>query len=59
MELQHLTPEPDAATDPVCGMTIDPASASASRTYEGAAYRFCSTSCAEEFDASPMEYAKP
>ncbi|MES2092895.1 MAG: heavy metal translocating P-type ATPase [Actinomycetota bacterium] len=43
-------------TDPVCGMTIDPTTAAATRDHEGAAFSFCSTSCAAKFDADPHRY---
>lgn len=42
--------------DPVCGMSVDPASASASATHEGRTYSFCSQHCADIFDAEPDRY---
>jgi Cu(I)/Ag(I) efflux system membrane fusion protein len=42
-----------SVTDPVCGMTIDPAAASSSVEYRGKRYYFCSTSCRRTFDADP------
>jgi Cu+-exporting ATPase len=42
--------------DPVCGMTIDPHTAAASREVEGVTYYFCSTHCAASFDADPARY---
>ena len=48
---QH-TPSPDAV-DPVCGMTISPATAAASRDIAGTTYYFCSAHCANTFDADP------
>jgi Cu+-exporting ATPase len=42
--------------DLVCGMMIDPATASATRVYEGKAYYFCAQGCARAFDADPMKY---
>ncbi len=38
------------AIDPVCGMSVDPASAAAHRTYQGTDYWFCAPGCAERFD---------
>jgi len=58
MEHNDVTPAKDAAVDPVCGMTVEPASAAASRLHDGNEYYFCSTYCAEEFDANPAKYAK-
>jgi Cu+-exporting ATPase len=44
------------ATDPVCGMTVDPATAPARRgTGPGTVY-FCSAHCAAAFDADPGQY---
>jgi len=44
-------------TDPVCGMTVDPATAAEQRsTSLGTAY-FCSAHCAATFDANPGDYA--
>lgn len=43
--------------DPVCGMEIDPTSASTTREYRGAKFYFCSASCAEQFDAEPYKFA--
>lgn len=45
-------------TDPVCGMTISASGAAEHREYEGATYYFCSSSCAQRFDADPARYAK-
>lgn len=51
-------PQEGDAVDPVCGMTVKPASAAASRLHEGNRYYFCSTYCADEFDASPAQYSQ-
>ena len=42
--------------DPVCGMTISPATAAASRDVGGTTYYFCSDQCANTFDADPERY---
>ena len=44
-------------TDPICGMTIDPAKAVGSSTYDGHTYFFCSRGCETKFDAAPALYA--
>jgi P-type Cu+ transporter len=44
------------AMDPVCGMTVDPASAAGSQTYDGKTYYFCSTHCLSSFKAAPKKY---
>jgi YHS domain-containing protein/uncharacterized membrane protein YraQ (UPF0718 family) len=54
-------PEPmhdeHAAIDPVCGMTVDPATAAARRSHYGVDYWFCGTGCAERFDTDPEYFA--
>ena len=44
------------ATDPVCGMKVDPATAKASFVHEGKTYYFCATSCFNKFRSDPAEY---
>ena len=46
----------DKVKDVVCGMTIDPKKAAATRLYEGTTYYFCSHGCASDFDADPKKY---
>jgi len=46
-------------TDPVCGMKIDPATAAATREHDGTTFSFCSTGCADTFDADPHRYGHP
>lgn len=43
--------------DPVCKMSVDPASAAASREHDGKTVSFCSKGCAAAFDADPTQYA--
>lgn len=45
--------QPDAVLDPVCGMTIDPATAAHTRTQDGTDVYFCGPGCAERFDQDP------
>ncbi|MGH7225766.1 MAG: heavy metal-binding domain-containing protein, partial [Gemmataceae bacterium] len=45
--------------DPVCGMTVDPASAPASVEHEGTKYYFCHHNCARKFQAEPSRYLHP
>jgi Cu+-exporting ATPase len=40
-------------TDPVCGMTVDPAKAKATFDYAGTTYYFCSAGCRTKFEADP------
>jgi YHS domain-containing protein len=49
-------------TDPVCGMTVDPATADAKglhSTYKGTDYFFCGKGCKLEFDDDPERYLDP
>ncbi len=42
--------------DPICGMTVDPASAAGESAFEGTRYFFCGVSCKAKFDANPRQY---
>ncbi|MCW2778006.1 MAG: hypothetical protein JWN17_1731 [Frankiales bacterium] len=44
------------ATDPVCGMTVDPVTAAAHATYAGQDFSFCSTGCHDTFVADPLAH---
>ena len=41
------------AVDQVCGMTVDPATATAHASHDGRAYYFCSPGCRDHFTADP------
>src|SRR5262245_54613198 len=56
LSLATVTP---SAVDPVCGMTVDPATARASTVYEGRHYYFCCPHCLEKFQANPHRYLHP
>jgi P-type Cu+ transporter len=43
-------------TDPICGMTVDPAKAAAIIDHAGQSYYFCSKGCAQRFAQSPDKY---
>ena len=45
------------ATDPVCGMTVEPAKAAGSVDHGGETYYFCSQHCMKAFKADPQRYA--
>ena len=55
-------PAPPVTTlvkDPVCGMSVDPATAKGGRAeHEGREYAFCSAKCREKFLADPARYAE-
>ena len=44
--------------DPVCGMTVDPATARHRRDHQGKTYYFCCAGCAGKFQAEPVRYLK-
>jgi len=48
----------EGATDPVCGMSVEPASAAAHRTHEGQTVYFCSDGCASTFDEDPARFVR-
>jgi len=48
--------EAAAAIDPVCGMTVQPATAAGSYEYQGKTYYFCATSCLTKFRTDPIHY---
>ena len=42
--------------DPVCGMSVDPATAKAKVEHGGKTFFFCCTGCATKFEADPQKY---
>ncbi len=58
MDTQDTQPQTTPATDPVCGMQVDPATAAASSEYQGQTYYFCSMGCKRQFDKDPQSYMK-
>ncbi len=42
--------------DPVCGMTVDPATAAGAYEYQGKTYYFCNPHCQHKFSAAPETY---
>ena len=46
------------AIDPVCGMTVDPATAAERHVHAGQTYYFCCSGCREAFAADPGRYVK-
>src|SRR6185437_2691235 len=49
----------DGATDPVCGMSVDPATAKHKAEHGGQTYYFCCNGCKTKFTADPNKYLKP
>ena len=46
-------------TDPVCGMTVDPATARHRSEFQGTTYFFCAAGCKAKFEAAPERYLSP
>lgn len=42
--------------DPVCGMTVDTATAKHQSEYQGQTYYFCAPGCKKAFDKEPEKY---
>ncbi len=49
----------DVVKDPVCGMTVDPATTPHHATHESHDYHFCGARCRERFVAEPGKYLGP
>jgi P-type Cu+ transporter len=47
-----------SATDPVCGMTVDPDESPHHYVYNGDDYHFCGAGCRSKFAADPQKYLK-
>ncbi len=56
MQTKEILKEPGKTTDPVCGMTVDPARAKGSHEHRGTLHHFCSLSCLEKFKKDPSRY---
>jgi len=46
------------ALDPVCGMTVDPATAAGKAEHDGKTYYFCSQHCVHAFKKDPRKFVK-
>lgn len=47
------------ALDPVCGMSVDPATAAHHAEHAGRTYFFCSGACRAKFEADPLGHLQP
>jgi P-type Cu+ transporter len=47
------------ATDPICGMTVEPKSAAGKHEHNGQTYYFCSQRCETKFKEDPARFVKP
>lgn len=57
--LPMMSQAPQGEIDPVCGMTVQPATAAGSYEYHGKKYYFCAARCLEKFKADPEYYLTP
>ena len=55
-EREEHQPSTGSATDPVCGMAVEPGRGY-SETYGDRQFHFCSRKCLDKFDAEPRRYA--
>lgn len=46
-------------TDPVCGMTVSPATAAGQYVYQDKTYYFCATGCLDRFRLAPEKFLNP
>jgi Cu+-exporting ATPase len=51
--------DPGKAIDPVCGMTVEIATAKHIHEHEGATYYFCNPRCKTRFSADPLQFLDP
>jgi Cu+-exporting ATPase len=52
----HSDAAEQLATDPVCGMNVNPGKAAGTHAYGGQTYFFCSKGCLEDFRSQPEKY---
>lgn len=57
--LPMMQPVQQGKIDPVCGMTVQPATTAGSYEYRGERYYFCATRCLEKFRDDPEYYLLP
>ncbi len=51
-----VAPGTTLVTDPVCGMTVDPATSKHRQDHDGVTYYFCCGGCRSKFAADPAKY---
>jgi Cu+-exporting ATPase len=56
---KYLAPKTETVIDPVCGMTVDPATSKHRLVHGGTTYHLCSAGCRTKFEADPDRYLKP
>jgi xanthine dehydrogenase accessory factor len=58
LELPMTQPAVTEARDPVCGMTVEIATAHFTSEYDGKTYYFCAAGCKRSFDKEPEKYVQ-
>src|SRR5579883_2089946 len=58
-EAPPASPTPGQVRDPVCGMSVDPATSGHRVEHADILYHFCCAGCAQKFLADPAKYLKP
>jgi P-type Cu+ transporter len=53
---RHFPAAPGSVRDPVCGMSVEPTTATHRVLHDGRSYFFCSARCRERFAAEPSRY---
>ncbi|HKX06579.1 MAG TPA: heavy metal translocating P-type ATPase [Stellaceae bacterium] len=56
---QHASVSSDRTRDPVCGMSVDPATSKHRVEHAGETHHFCGAGCAAKFSADPAKYLEP
>src|SRR6202171_912825 len=59
MSTKPLSTATEPQRDPVCGMSVDPATAKYSQWHAGKDFFFCGAGCADKFRADPEKYLGP
>lgn len=57
--MEPVAKSASAVKDPVCGMSVNPATAKHRVEHGGKTYYFCCAHCVEKFKAEPQQYLKP
>ncbi len=55
----HIKLKTNGSTDPVCGMTVDPAATPHHADFADHTWHFCSAGCRDKFLANPQRYLEP
>lgn len=58
MSSEQVETSQTSVIDPVCGMTVDPATARHRHEHEGKTYYFCCAHCLQKFSATPSQYSE-